>query len=154
MQWAEMTDPQRGEAIRSGYLAGKSSSQVAKPLGTTKNAVLGWAWRHYLTAANASKWQYGPKRVSYTPPRPGSRKPAMPMALKRQKLGNRAMDPETRKFVDQINALPLRDEDIESELEIFYPAITRWRGGQWVPSLPQRQRLQEVLPRLAIELGR
>jgi hypothetical protein len=114
MKWADLSIDARLEAIRRGYLEGLTNAQIGARLETTKSAVLGLAWRWRLTRQNAPVWSRTTKRERYPENRTNRvrvPKPRKPVSERRAKLRNLATDPESRRIVDAINALPLYDHD-------------------------------------------
>lgn len=141
MTWADMSEAERVEAIRSGLIAGRSYAQIAAPLRTTKEAVLGYAWRRSLNAANAEVWAPRKLRQCSTHEelsrkrkwKPRARKPRshVSMEARRGRLPNKGKNERTRAGVALINAMLRFDTEIAKDLRIDVGAIRKWRGGRW-----------------------
>jgi DNA-binding transcriptional regulator YiaG len=136
--WADMAPEQRSAAIRAAYLAGLSNAQIAARLRTSKDAVLGWAWRRGLNRSNAETWTERPKlrqastafeynRNRVRKPRPP--RPRKSIAERRAKLVNRGTNTLTREGVAIINAIPAFDHTIADTLGVASETVRKWRRG-------------------------
>lgn len=134
--WPDMDGMDQIYRIRDGYLAGLSASQIAAPLGTTRNAVLGLAYRWCLCPANAHLWHPGmaaERKAAEADRSAGRPRQYVPTGLTlKQKAARRvnfATDPATRAAVDRLNAIPFHDKIIEEEMGVERDVLSRWRRG-------------------------
>lgn len=132
-----MSQSERIEAVRAGMIDERSFSQIAAPLGTTKNAIIGFAFRKNITVRNASYWTATliikrPKKRYERRTTPFN--PVVALRKRRAKLMNKATDPELRALIDRVNSIQMSDDMITAELGVNERYFTQIRHGWAKPS--------------------
>lgn len=151
--WHSLSNAEKLTIIRDGYVAGRSASEIAREQGTTRNAVLGQAYRWGLKKPAAFQWsqEYGnefranllkheaelravdrvDKERSYIR-RNFSEEFLMGIRAKyRANLQNKAKDDLTHKAVSMINSIKtMNDSMIADALGFGRERIYLWRAGR------------------------
>jgi hypothetical protein len=152
-RWHNLSNAEKLTIIRDGYIDGKSASDIAREQGTTRNAVLGQAYRWGLKKPAAFQWsqEYGNEfRANLLKHEAELRsidrvhKERSPIrrnfsedflrglrAKYRANLQNKAEDDLTRKAVSMINSIKtMNDNMIAEALGFGRERIYLWRSGR------------------------
>lgn len=161
-RWHDMAVEERLEAVRLGYVQGRSTARIGAALGVTKNAVLGLAWRYCLTPANAHLWTkegYAAKRAArlakiaetapYKPSRSNKMSKAERDAMLLARRHNRGKDEKTREAVAKLNSIPHPTDVIAEAMGVSDTSVVNWRMGRRSMSAFSLSLVDETVARLS-----
>lgn len=137
MNWPEMSTIQRRDTVHQRYAEGWTPRQIADRYQTTRNAVLGCAWRWNITLRNARGWTEAmaveriaavrEERLMYYRSLPRKNETPTPHRARR---AIRATDPATRAALEKLNRFPFHHSYIAEVMGVTKETMSNWWSGR------------------------
>lgn len=156
MTWKTLTTLQKRDLVRARYAEGWTPRQIADRYQTTRNSVLGCAWRWNITPTNAGVWTEATaveriaavreERAAYARNRPRRFEPPTPHRRRRE---IKATDPATRAALEKLNRFPFHHSYIAEVMGVTKETMCNWWAGRNPMSKLSLSLVDETVRRLS-----
>lgn len=156
MTWETLTTLQKRDLVRDRYAEGWTPRQIADRYRTTRNSVLGCAWRWNITPSNAGIWteakateriaELREERKKYYQNRPRKSETPTPHRARRE---IRATDPATVAALTKLNRFPFHLSYMAEVMGVAESTMQNWWAGKCPMSKLSLSLVDETVRRLS-----